>query len=106
MKMATGAGKTTVMAMLIAWQVVNAVRSPSSKLYTRGFLIVSPGITIRDRLRVLLPNDPNSYYKSRELIPADMLGSVDINFMKRVRDKIFQYKANFAGNIGIYSQGI
>lgn len=82
MKMATGAGKTTVMAMLIAWQVVNAVRSPSSKLYTRGFLIVSPGITIRDRLRVLLPNDPNSYYKSRELIPADMLE--DINKAKIV----------------------
>ena len=73
MKMATGAGKTTVMAMLIAWQTVNAVRSPSSKLFTRGFLIVTPGITIKDRLRVLQPSDPDSYYKSRELVPADML---------------------------------
>ena len=82
MKMATGAGKTTVMAMLMAWQVVNAVRSPTSKLFTRGFLIVSPGITIRDRLRVLQPNDPNSYYKSRELVPADMLE--DINKAKIV----------------------
>ena len=82
MKMATGAGKTTVMAMLMAWQVVNAVRSPTSKLFTRGFLIVSPGITIRDRLRVLEPNDPNSYYKSRELVPADMLE--DINKAKIV----------------------
>ena len=51
MKMATGSGKTAVMAMLIAWQTVNAVRSPGSKLFSRGFLIVSPGITIRDRLR-------------------------------------------------------
>ena len=82
MKMATGAGKTTVMAMLMAWQVVNAVRSPTSKLFTRGFLIVSPGITIRDRLQVLQPNDPNSYYKSRELVPADMLE--DINKAKIV----------------------
>lgn len=82
MKMATGAGKTTVMAMLIAWQTVNAVRSPTSKLFTRGFLIVSPGITIRDRLRVLQPNDPNSYYKSHELVPLDMLG--DINKAKIV----------------------
>lgn len=73
MKMATGAGKTTVMAMLIAWQTVNAVRSPTSKLFTRGFLIITPGITIKDRLRVLQPNDPNSYYESRELVPADML---------------------------------
>jgi len=73
MKMATGAGKTTVMAMLIAWQTINAVRSPTSKLFTRGFLIVAPGITIKDRLRVLQPSDPNSYYESRELVPADML---------------------------------
>jgi type III restriction enzyme len=73
LKLATGAGKTTVMAMLIAWQTVNAVRHPNSKSFSRGFLIVTPGITIRDRLRVLLPNDPDSYYKSRELIPADML---------------------------------
>jgi len=82
LKMATGAGKTTVMAMLIAWQTVNAVRSQASKLYTRGFLIVSPGITIRDRLRVLQPNDPNSYFRSHELVPADMLG--DINRAKIV----------------------
>lgn len=73
MKMATGAGKTTVMAMLIAWQTINAVRSPTSKLFTRGFLIVAPGITIKDRLRVLQPNDPDSYYESRELVPDDML---------------------------------
>lgn len=54
LKMATGAGKTTVMAMLIAWQTVNAVRSPNSALFSRGFLIMTPGITIRDRLRSLL----------------------------------------------------
>jgi type III restriction enzyme len=73
LKLATGAGKTTVMAMLIAWQTVNAVRRPTSKRFSRGFLVVAPGITIRDRLRVLLPNDPDSYYASRELVPSDML---------------------------------
>lgn len=82
MKMATGAGKTTVMAMLIIWQTVNAVRSPTSKLFTSGFLLVAPGITIRDRLRVLMPNDPESYYTTRELIPADMVN--DINQAKIV----------------------
>ena len=50
LKLATGAGKTTVMAMLIAWQVVNAVRRPNSKNFSRGFLIVAPGLTIKDRL--------------------------------------------------------
>jgi type III restriction enzyme len=76
LKLATGAGKTTVMAMLIAWQTINAVRHPKSKKFTRGFLLVAPGITIRDRLRVLHPNDPDSYYQSRELVPSDMMGDV------------------------------
>ena len=74
LKLATGAGKTTVMAMLIAWQTINAVRRPQSKRFTRGFLVVTPGLTIKDRLRVLQPNDPDSYYASRELVPGDMLG--------------------------------
>ncbi len=77
LKLATGAGKTTVMAMLIAWQTVNAVRHPSSRNFTRGFLVVTPGITIRDRLRVLQPNDPDSYYESRELVPRDMLRDLE-----------------------------
>ena len=77
LKLATGAGKTTVMAMLIAWQTINAVRSQGSQKFTRGFLIVTPGLTIRDRLRVLKPNDPDSYYASRELVPGDMLGDLD-----------------------------
>jgi type III restriction enzyme len=76
MKMATGAGKTTVMAMLIAWQTVNSVRSPTSPTFSRGFLIVAPGITIKDRLRVLLPDDPDNYYRNREILPADMLGDI------------------------------
>ncbi len=77
LKLATGAGKTTVMAMLIAWQTINAVRRPGSKHFTRGFLVVSPGLTIKDRLRVLQPNDPDSYYASRELVPQDMLEDVN-----------------------------
>ena len=77
LKLATGAGKTTVMAMLIAWQTINAVRRPGSKHFTRGFLVVSPGLTIKDRLQVLQPHDPNSYYASRELVPHDMLDDVN-----------------------------
>ncbi len=77
LKLATGAGKTAVMAMLIAWQTMNAARRPNSPRFTRGFLVVTPGITIRDRLRVLQPNDPDSYYASRELVPADMLRELD-----------------------------
>lgn len=90
LKLATGAGKTTVMAMLIAWQTINAVRKPNSKKFTRGFLLVAPGITIRDRLRVLLPNDPDSYYKSREMVPSDMLE--DLNKAKIVITNYHAFK--------------
>ena len=76
LKLATGAGKTTVMAMLIAWQTINALRHPDSARWSRGFLIVTPGITIKDRLRVLLPSDPDSYYREREIVPTDMLGDI------------------------------
>jgi type III restriction enzyme len=76
LKLATGAGKTTVMAMLISWQTINSVRRPTSKQFTRGFLIVTPGLTIKDRLRVLHANDPDSYYSKRDLVPQDMLEDI------------------------------
>ena len=38
---------------------------------------MTPGLTIKDRLRVLQPNDPDSYYASRELVPGDMLDEVN-----------------------------
>ena len=76
LKLATGAGKTTVMAMLIAWQTINAIRRPQSNRFSRGFLVVAPGLTIKDRLRVLQPNDPDSYYASRELVPLDLLEEI------------------------------
>ena len=103
LKLATGSGKTTVMAMLIAWQTVNAVRRPAAKKFTRGFLVVTPGITIRDRLRVLQPNDPDSYYAGRELIPNEML--VDLERAKiiitnyhafKLRDRMELSKGNRA----------
>jgi type III restriction enzyme len=73
MKMATGAGKTVVMAMLIAWHALNKLEDGKSKIFSDTFLIVTPGITIRDRLRVLLPNDADDYYRKRDLVPPDLM---------------------------------
>ena len=72
-KLATGAGKTTVMAMIIAWQTINAHYHRTSPKFTNGFLICTPGLTIRDRLRVLKPSDPDAYYGPRQLVPQDYL---------------------------------
>ncbi|MBB1125164.1 BPTD_3080 family restriction endonuclease [Thiospirillum jenense] len=80
-KMATGSGKTVVMAMLIAWQALNKHAVRTDKRFTDAFLIVCPGITIRDRLRVLLPSDPENYYRHLDLISLadlDILGSAKI----------------------------
>ena len=80
-KMATGSGKTVVMAMLIAWHTLNKRANAQDARFSDTFLIVTPGITIRDRLRVLLPNDPDNYYRQRDIAPAqlqDHLGQAKI----------------------------
>src|SRR3990172_4032554 len=72
-KMATGSGKTVVMAMLIAWHVLNKKANSQDARFGDAFLIVTPGITIRDRLRVLLPNDPENFYRVMDLVPSEWL---------------------------------
>lgn len=71
-KMATGSGKTVVMAMIIAWQALNKLANSQDARFSDTFLIVTPGITIRDRLRVLLPSDPGNYYRTMDVVPAEM----------------------------------
>jgi len=80
-KMATGTGKTVVMGMLIAWHMLNKLANPQDARFSDAFLIVTPGITIRDRLRVLLPNDPQNYYRQRDIVPnqsMEQLGQAKI----------------------------
>ena len=72
-KMATGSGKTLVIAMMIAWQTLNKLANQQDSRYSDAFLVATPGITIRDRLRVILPSDPNNYYKLHDLIPVDLI---------------------------------
>lgn len=72
-KMATGSGKTVVMAMIIAWHVLNKNANKQDSRFSDAFLIVTPGITIRDRLRVLLPTDPQNYYKKMDVVPPDLI---------------------------------
>lgn len=76
LKMATGTGKTVVMAMLIAWQTLNKAANRSDSRFTNRFLLVTPGITIKDRLRVLFPSDAGNYYRERDLVPGDLWPSL------------------------------
>src|SRR2546427_8786150 len=77
LKMATGSGKTVVMGMLIAWQALNKFANPQDARFSDAFLVVCPGITIRDRLRVLLPNDPENYYRQRDVLPPELLEKLE-----------------------------
>lgn len=73
-KMATGSGKTTVMAMVITWQVLNALTYPKrNKDFSRAIFIVAPGITVKERLGVLYTGGDNNYYDEFNLCPSDSL---------------------------------
>ncbi len=75
-KMATGTGKTVVMAMIIAWQALNTRANRRDARFTDSFLVVAPGITIRDRLRVLIPSSADNYYRARDLVPYEDLSAL------------------------------
>src|SRR6516162_8713883 len=97
-KMATGSGKTVVMSMLVAWQVLNKRRHPHDNRFTDAFLVVAPGITIRDRLRVLLPSDPNNYYKELDIVPVEYRG--DLGTARIVITNFHAFKLREKGDAG------
>ena len=68
-KMATGAGKTIVMAMLIAWQVINKVAYTQDIRFSKSILIMAPGLTVKSRLEVLFPTSSDNYYDLFNIIP-------------------------------------
>jgi type III restriction enzyme len=72
-KMATGSGKTTVMAMLIAYNILNKVSYKQDSRFTKNILVVSPGLTVKSRLSVLHPNDENNYYSEYNIVPTTLM---------------------------------
>jgi type III restriction enzyme len=97
-KMATGSGKTTLMGMIIAWHAVNKARRPNSKNFSDAFLIVAPGITIRDRLRVLIPTDPTNIYEGLDLVPTDLLDGVRKARFIITNYHALEHRETFEGN--------
>ena len=71
-KMATGSGKTVVMAMLMAWAFCNRGQMPSDERFPSAAVVVCPNLTIRERLQVLRPDNPASYYSQFDLVPTQM----------------------------------
>lgn len=71
-KMATGSGKTIVMAMLIAWQMINKVTYPKETKFSKNVLVIAPGLTVKSRLQVLYPSNEKNYYQEFDIVPSDM----------------------------------
>ena len=79
-KLCTGGGKTTVMAMLIAWMVCNKVTYPQDKRFTKYVFIVAPGLTVKSRLQVLQTGGTENYYSQFNIVPVSL------------KDKLYQGK--------------
>ena len=103
-KMATGAGKTVVMAMLIAWHALNKLANSQDARFSDAFLIVTPGITIRDRLRVLLPSDPDNFYRQMDILPPDWMA--ELGKAKIVIQNFHQLKHRERGQAGRLTKSI
>ena len=72
-KMATGSGKTVVMSMVIAWQVLNKVTYKQDTRFSKNILVVAPGLTVKNRLAVLKPTHAENYYESFQVVPSPLL---------------------------------
>ncbi len=75
-KMATGTGKTIVMGMLIAWHTLNKVAYPEDPRFSKNFLIIAPGLTVKKRLQVLDPAAKNSVYVDFRIVPSKKFDSL------------------------------
>jgi len=75
-KMATGSGKTIVMSMLIAWQILNKVTYPKDTRFSKNILVIAPGLTVKSRLQVLIPDSPGNYYDEFNIIPVGLIESL------------------------------
>ena len=72
-KMATGTGKTVVMAMIAAWHILNKVTWPGDTRFSKHIFVVAPGLTVKNRLAVLQPTHPENYYEVFRIVPPSLL---------------------------------
>lgn len=72
-KMATGSGKTIIMAMIIAWNILNKVANPRDTRFSKNVLVISPGLTVKSRLQVLQPSGKENYYEEFNIVPASLM---------------------------------
>lgn len=72
-KMATGSGKTIIMAMIISWQVLNKVNNSKDTCFSKNILVIAPGLTVKNRLAVLNPNARDNYFEEFNIVPPGLM---------------------------------
>lgn len=72
-KMATGSGKTIVMCLLVAWQILNKVTYPQDRRFSKHIFVVAPGLTVKSRLQVIVPSSLGNYYEEFSVVPHSLL---------------------------------
>ncbi len=72
-KMATGSGKTIIMAMIIAWNFLNKATNPTDARFSKYALCIAPGLTVKSRLQVLQPTHEKNYYEEFNIVPAALM---------------------------------
>ena len=77
-KNGAGSGKTVVMAMVIAWHVLNKVTYPQDTRFAKNILVIAPGLTVRSRLAVLEPSNPENYYEAFPIVPSSLFDKLDV----------------------------
>ena len=98
-QMATGTGKTMVMAMLAAWSILNKVANRSDGKFSDTVLVVCPNVTIRDRLAELNPKRGEaSIYRTRDLVPPSKMPDLAKGRLYTTNWHIFEPRNTQAGN--------
>lgn len=72
-KMATGTGKTVVMAMVIAWHILNKIAYPQDTRFSKYVFVIAPGLTVKRRLSVLDPMATENFFETFRIVPSAML---------------------------------
>ena len=98
-RMATGTGKTTVMAMLAAWSILNKVNSRNDKRFSDAVLVICPNVTIRDRLAELDPKKGEaSLYRTRDLVPPTLMPQLTQGRVHTTNWHVFEPRNTQAGS--------
>jgi type III restriction enzyme len=86
LKLATGTGKTVVMAMLVTWSTLHK-RKVSGSTLSVNFLVLVPNLTVRDRVSGiprgdgLEPGGEQNLYAAFDMVPPEYLADFQPNIM-------------------------